>query len=100
MDLSRMRESYKIAVNYGKDPIEFAGYIAEIHIIMIKKFASKYPSVVETYFGCGKDISKELSDNKYEITYNINDADKDGNVIITFILNCNDVKYSITRNLD
>lgn len=98
-DLTRMRESYLIAVKSGKDPVEFAGYVAELHISTIKHLSAKYPNVVSVYFGCSRDISKELATGDYNISYIIEDADVDGNVHISFTLSCNDVKYKIKRDL-
>lgn len=98
-DLARMRESYLIAVKSGKNPVEFAGYMAELHVSTIKHLAGRYPNVVSTYFGCSRDISTELSEGEYDISYVVEDADIDGNVHISFTLSCNNVKYKIKRDL-
>ena len=100
MDIPRMKCSYLIAINSGKNPVEFADYVAELHVITINQLASDYPDVVSIYFGCSDDISDELEHGDYEVKYNIENVDTCGNVSILFTLSCNDREYTIKRNLN
>lgn len=96
-DLLRLRESYLIAIKTGKNPVEFAGYIAQFHVKTIKSIAKTNPNTISTYFGCSHDIGDALKHDSYDIEYEIGEADENGNVTFIFTLNCDNMKHTIKR---
>lgn len=96
-DLLRMRESYLITINAGRDPVEFAGYIAQFHIKTIKSIAKTCPNAVSIYFGCPYDVNHLLKNGLYDVKYEIHEADDRGNVTFIFTLNCDNIEYKIKR---
>lgn len=96
-DILRLRESYLIAINSGKNPVEFAGYIAQFHIKTIKSIARTHPNTISIYFGCSHDIGDALKHGLYDVRYEIGKADETGNVIFIFTLNCDNKNYTIKR---